>query len=95
MSNDPHLVQALGMPAGMEWLVILIIALLLFGSRLPSMMRGLGGSIKEFKKGMDEGDAPAPRKTEAPEGAISRDLPAPVESQPPLAAKPVDSTGKK
>ncbi len=59
----------------MEWLVILIIALLLFGSRLPSMMRGLGGSIKEFKKGMDEGDdkTKTDKKVDVPEGSVSRD----------------------
>ena len=54
---DSHLVfvQAFGMPAGTEWIIILVIALLIFGPKLPSVMRGLGGSIKEFKKGMDEG----------------------------------------
>ena len=65
------------MPAGMEWLVILIIALLLFGSKLPSVMRGLGGSIKEFKKGMDEGDKgdkdKLDKKPDSPEGSVSRD----------------------
>ena len=53
------IVYAIGMPQGMEWLVILIIGLLLFGNRLPTMMRGLGGSIKEFKRGMEEGEDPA------------------------------------
>lgn len=65
------------MPAGMEWLVILVIALLLFGSKLPSVMRGLGGSIKEFKKGMDEGDKgdkdKLDKKPDLPEGSVSRD----------------------
>ena len=76
MSSDSHLVQAIGMPAGMEWLVILIIALLLFGSKLPSVMRGLGGSIKEFKKGMDEGPGDKDKldkKPDSPEGSVSRD----------------------
>ena len=40
-------------PGGYEWLVILFVALLLFGSRLPSLMRSLGGSVREFKQGMD------------------------------------------
>jgi len=32
--------------------VILIIALLLFGNRLPGMMRSLGRSVVEFRKGV-------------------------------------------
>jgi sec-independent protein translocase protein TatA len=43
------------MPGQTEWLVILV-ALLIFGSRLPSVMRSLGRSIKEFRKGLDEVD---------------------------------------
>ena len=38
---------------GYEWLIILIIALLLFGRRLPEVMRGLGGGVREFRKGID------------------------------------------
>ena len=39
-----------------ELLIILIIALLLFGPRLPSVMRGLGKSVNEFKKGLKDTD---------------------------------------
>ncbi|MGA2796029.1 MAG: twin-arginine translocase TatA/TatE family subunit [Thermoguttaceae bacterium] len=35
-------------------LVIALIIFLLFGNRLPSVMRSLGQSIVEFKKGMSE-----------------------------------------
>jgi sec-independent protein translocase protein TatA len=35
-----------------EWIVIAIIVLLLFGNRLPSVMRSLGKGLVEFKKGM-------------------------------------------
>lgn len=47
---------------GYEWLIILIIALLLFGRRLPEVMRGLGGGMREFRKGIDGSadDPPAP-----------------------------------
>jgi sec-independent protein translocase protein TatA len=39
-----------------ELLVILVIALVLFGAnRLPQIARSLGSSLKEFKKGIDEG----------------------------------------
>ncbi|MFM2091661.1 MAG: hypothetical protein RLZZ127_2150 [Planctomycetota bacterium] len=49
-------VLAFGLPAGAEWIIILVIALLIFGPKLPSVMRGLGSSVKEFKAGM-RGDA--------------------------------------
>jgi sec-independent protein translocase protein TatA len=35
-----------------EWIVILIVALLLFGRRLPEVMRNLGKGIVEFKRGV-------------------------------------------
>ncbi|MCO5165085.1 MAG: twin-arginine translocase TatA/TatE family subunit [Planctomycetes bacterium] len=41
-----------------ELLVILVVALLVFGKRLPEVMRGLGRSLNEFKRGMhDVGEA--------------------------------------
>ncbi len=41
-----------GMPGGIEWIVILIVALLIFGKRLPEVMRSMGKGIIEFKKGV-------------------------------------------
>jgi len=38
-----------------ELIIILVILLLLFGStRLPQLARGMGKSIKEFKKGIND-----------------------------------------
>ena len=43
---------AFSLPGGWEWVVIVIIALLLFGRRLPEVGRSLGKGIVEFKKGL-------------------------------------------
>jgi len=41
-----------------ELLVILVIVLIMFGAnRLPQIARSLGSSLKEFKKGINEGQA--------------------------------------
>ena len=37
-----------------ELLIVGIIAVLLFGSRLPSVARSLGRSLNEFKRGMND-----------------------------------------
>lgn len=38
-----------------EWIIIAVIVLLLFGGRkIPELMKGLGGGIKEFKKATKE-----------------------------------------
>lgn len=36
-----------------HWLIVLAIVLLLFGNRLPSVMRNLGRGVTEFKKGIE------------------------------------------
>ncbi len=41
-----------GLPGGTEWIIILVIALLLFGRRLPSVMRSMGKGVSEFKRGL-------------------------------------------
>ena len=39
---------------GPELIVILAVALLIFGKRLPGVMRSLGGSMRAFKQGLNE-----------------------------------------
>lgn len=41
-----------GMPGGIEWIIILVVALLIFGRRLPEVMKSMGKGIVEFKKGI-------------------------------------------
>ncbi len=45
---------------GWEFLLVLGVIALLFGSKkLPELARGMGQAAKEFRKGVDEGSADA------------------------------------
>jgi sec-independent protein translocase protein TatA len=59
MNPLPHIVPGfINFGSSIHWLVILFVALLLFGRRVPEMMRSLGGSIRAFKSGIDEVPTP-------------------------------------
>lgn len=65
-------IMLLGIIGGQELIVILIIALLIFGGKkIPELMRGLGKGVKEYKnalhsvdddeqKGKEDGNSPTP-----------------------------------
>lgn len=60
MAISPAILAAFGF-GGMELLVILLIVLVLFGgAKLPSLAKGLGQSIKEFKKASKDDDETKP-----------------------------------
>ena len=45
----------LGMPGGGSWILIALALLLLFGGKkIPELMKGIGGGLKEFKKASKE-----------------------------------------
>lgn len=50
-----NVIPVISMPSGLEWIIILIVVLLLFGGKkIPELMRGLGKGVKNFKQGMQE-----------------------------------------
>ena len=65
-------VLLLAMPSGMEWIIILLAVLLLFGGKkIPELMRGIGKGIREFNdaknsvsKEIREGINEEPKKSE-------------------------------
>ena len=83
-----------GLPGGTEIIVIGIIALLLFGARLPKVAKSMGKSIVEFKKGIkgvqdeieDASDA-------APPSPVDDAPTSPVDDDPP--PPPGDDSGKR
>jgi sec-independent protein translocase protein TatA len=50
---------AIAMPGMFEWIIIGALGLLIFGKRLPTVGKGLGEGIRNFRLGLKEGEAEA------------------------------------
>lgn len=62
-------------PGPMEMLIVGVIALLLFGKRLPEVARSLGKGIVEFKKGVQGIEDEVDRATYSSTSSASRPAP--------------------
>jgi sec-independent protein translocase protein TatA len=55
----------MSMPGGMEWVLIALVILLLFGGKkIPELAKGLGSGIRNFKKAVKEDDEEGVVKSE-------------------------------
>ena len=50
--SSSNLLALFGAPSWVEITVVLVVAVLLFGKRLPEIARSMGKSLSEFKKGV-------------------------------------------
>jgi len=49
------MVLGFGLPGGMEWVIIFVVVLLLFGGKkIPELMKGIGKGVRGFKDGLKE-----------------------------------------
>jgi sec-independent protein translocase protein TatA len=52
----------------MQLLAVLVIVLILFGNRIPEVMRNLGGGVREFKRGfVDNAEPDSPGPADSPD----------------------------
>ena len=65
-------VFAIFFPGHTELIIVLVVVLLLFGNRLPSVMRSMGRGVVEFKKGIS-GVSDSDDETEESKSASSQE----------------------
>ena len=79
------------MPTGIEWIVIGVLGVLLFGKRLPEVGKSVGQMIVNFKKGMRETQDEISKAGELPQ-QNQQALPQSGYKFDPFTGKPVEST---
>lgn len=80
------------MPGPTELIIILVIALLIFGRRLPEVARNMGKGIVEFKKGVKGIEDEVEDTSSRPNPQVySSDTPAAADT--PASADSADSSG--
>jgi len=71
MTEQMHNVLAFISMGPLEWGIVLIVAVLIFGRRLPDIARKAGKSLSEFKKGVKEGKNEISDAIDSPDDEIS------------------------
>ena len=84
----------LGLPEGSEWIILLVVALLLFGgSRIAAMGKGAGRAIREFREEMNgTATVDAPVAVEPAAIPPQPDLPVPADGSAPAESAPQAET---
>lgn len=66
----------MNLPSGWEWILVILLALIIFGPRrLPELMRGLGDGVREFKKAMNGQTKTPDEETKSAPPPASNDSP--------------------
>lgn len=82
-------------PRGMEWVIILVVVLLIFGPKnLPKLGKSLGSTVKNIREGMSGDDEPEKIEAESDETSADDDEVAELEAKLAEAKKKKEAAKK-